>query len=100
MQQADVAGVEIALERLCPVAFVKSLGCENVAFRQMRPFELRHAGRLARPHIRPDDAPEFTAWVANLFQPAGRTFARLVRHIYAIAGNIEFPAVIDAAQSM
>ena len=62
--------------------------------------ETRQRRRLgARPHIDPHDAGAFDRAVRLGADPVLEVLLRRhVRHIDALAGDVEFPAVIDAAQ--
>src|ERR1700756_1725255 len=101
MQQSDMTGVQIALKSLRPVTLVKSFGCEFMTVGQMRPFELRDGWRLIRAHIGPDGTSKFPAGIAYLFySPRCIAFGGLVWLLHTIAGNVEFPPVVHAAQPM
>src|SRR6516225_7317339 len=102
MEKADMAGIHVAFERLQPVAVLGVLGEISLARRHMQPFEIGQRRRiLLRSHEGPDHAAALLAWIGKLADAVLETaLRRLVRSVQASARAIEFPAVIDAAQSV
>ena len=101
VQDGGVGGVDAAFQGLQPVAFLDVFGDMAVGFRHGGPLEFgrgRHMFR--RAHIGPDDAAEFQGGVGGGGHFGGEVaVGGLVHHIYALAVDVEFPAVIDAAES-
>ena len=100
MQEGEMAGVETTLERLEPVAFLDVPRDVAMRVRNRGPFEVGESGLfLRRSHVGPHDAAALDARVgsdADLVHEAAA--GRLARHVDALALDVEFPAVIDAAQ--
>src|SRR5262245_61031038 len=95
-------GVNVAFERLQVIAGAL---CENYGqflLRQQRRFDLwERRGLLGGTHVYPDNTGAFGHLVRLgphlLFEILVR---RNARHVDAAAGNVELPAVIDAAQAI
>jgi hypothetical protein len=100
MQVHGVPGVDVALERLHPVA--AALKDLDAAAREHRGLELGHRRRRrARSEIRPHEPATLDAGIgqsANLVLE--RAVGGLDRHVDAAARDIEFPAVIHAPQAL
>ena len=97
----DVGGVDVALERLHPVALLQHHERRvDVIGRQRGDLEGRERRRrLARSHVRPDDAVDLVAGIgAGPHLVLERALGRLAGHVHAVAGHVELPAVVDAAQ--
>src|SRR5713226_4087721 len=101
VQQIEVAGVDVAFQSLYPVAGPHGLPLGAVRLRQHVPFQVWERGRLgARPQVGPDDTVSLSAGVRPcLHLVLEVALGRLVRHVDAVTGDIELPAVIDAPQS-
>ncbi len=99
MQEAEMGGVDLALERLQPVAIALHHVDDDLVRREIQHLEGRQRLRLALAHVHPDQA-------GPLHDAIGLGFDLVleilvlghVRHVEAVAGNVELPAVIDAAQ--
>ncbi len=102
MQKAEMRGVDVAFERLQPVAFALGEGDLQFALGQQRGFDPRQRRGLgALAHIDPDEAVALGDLVGlgpDLFLVV--LMRRRVRHVDAIAVHVEFPAVIDAAEAV
>src|SRR6266568_4990331 len=90
VQEARVAGIDAALDRLGEVAGLVAHRDEALVLGDEVPLDLRQARRLAaRAHVRPDDAAALRARIADgvdlVLEVALR---RLVRHVYALAGDV------------
>src|SRR5262245_34165470 len=100
VQEPEVRGVDFALERLQVVAIAQHEADADFALRHVENFELRQGRRLAlRSHVDPDHAGALQHLIGlglHLLLEARR---RQTGHVEAVAGNIEFPTVIDAAQA-
>ena len=92
-------GVDIALQRLQIIAVALNEECPDLAVGNVQNLESRQRRRFgARPHIDPDQPGAFDRPVrlgADLVLEV--LMRRHVRHVEAVAGHVEFPAVIDAA---
>ena len=99
-----MARIKAALEALQPIAFLNVAGGEALVRRQARPFEVgkfRLAARAAPYRSTPIRRARCTD---RLWPPASCVLRNLLvgrhaRQIDAAALDIEFPAVIDAAQA-
>jgi len=102
MQKAEMRGVDIALERLQPVAFALHEVDLQIGRRHQRGLDRRQWRRLlARTHIDPDQAIAFGDHIGLSFDLVFEVLMRRrVRHIDAIALRVVFPAVIDAADAV
>ena len=100
VQEAQVAGVDVAFERLQPVALAQDGTDEPLAVRQHVGIEVgQRRWRRARPHVRPDHTAAFSTGIRGHFDLVLEVaLRRLVRHVDAVAVHVELPAVIDAAQ--
>ena len=91
-------GVDAAFERLQPVALLPDLGDVAVGLWHLRPLEGRGCGHLvARPHIGPDHAAHLDGRIGGQPDLVAERLG-LVHLVDAVAVDVEFPAVIDAAQ--
>ena len=102
VEEADVAGVYAALERLEPVAVLQALGEVAIVVGAGRP---REVGQLrlevGRAHVGPDNAATLLAGVggdAHLVLEVA--LGGLGRHVDAVAVHVELPAVVDAAEAV
>ena len=86
-------------EGLHEVVDLQPLGDVAVLHRHHVPFEVGQGGRgLLGAHVRPYDAVALLAEIRLDADLALEDFAfRSVRHVYARAGGVELPAVVDAA---
>ena len=102
VQERDVHGIDAAFERLQPVAFLGALGDETVRGADRRPFEIRRRRLvLGRTHIDPDHVAALDARIRREFDlVAEAALGRLRRNLDALAGDVIFPAVIGAAQTV
>src|SRR5579883_395804 len=96
-----MAGVDAAFHSLEPVAVLPGLGHEVLVVAAAQPFHGRRPGALPDwAEVGPDHAAQLDGRMGLhadlLLEPAGRG---LVRHVHAGALNIEFPAVVHAAQT-
>ena len=101
VQDGGVGRVDAAFQRLQPVALLDVLGYVAVGVRHGGPLELRRRRRmLLRPHVSPDDAAQLHGGVGGGGH-LGREVAvgGFVHHVGALAVDVEFPAVIHAAQA-
>ena len=102
VQEAEMRGVDVALERLQPVAF--ALDEEHVALvlgQQDRLEARQRRRRLALAHVGPDQAVALEHLVALRLDPLGeRLVGGNVRHVDAVAVDVELPAVVGAADAL
>ena len=100
VQKAEMRGVDVAFQRLQPVAFALAGQEIGLVGRAQHRLERRQRRRhLALAHIDPDQPPAFGDLVGlGLDLIAEVLVCRQIGHVEAIAGDIVFPAVIDAAQ--
>src|SRR5690349_20639647 len=64
MEIGNVAGIDSALDSLCPIVLLQTLRYQDVLARDQRPLELLHIRcRFRRPHISPDAAAGFSRWI-------------------------------------
>ena len=100
VQEAEMRGVDLALERLQVVAIALDEADLDLVLGHVQDLEGRQRRRLsARSHVDPHHAGALDHLVGprlHLLLEAGR---RQARHVDAIAGDVELPAVIDAAQA-
>ena len=94
--------VDVALQDLQPVAVLGDLRGDVLRLGDERPFHRgERRGRAARAHVRPDDAAALLTWIRDgsdlVLEIA---LGRLVRHVETAPGDVELPAVVDAAQAM
>ena len=97
--EGHVAGVDAALHRLQVVALLGALGHEHMAVRQIGPLDARWLGLLVLwTHVSPYNSGAFDAGVTGDRHP----FAHLwrLRHVDAIAMDVELQAVVAAADSV
>ena len=99
VQEGKVCRVERSFNRLRPVALLQFFRNVAVCGRNQPGFERGQGGRrTARPHIRPDHLGEFTRRVSlDAHLALIRGIGWHVRHLDAVTVEIEFPAVVDAA---
>ena len=99
VQEGEVCRVERSFNRLRPVALLQFFRNVAVGGRNQPGFERGQGGRrTARPHIRPDHLGEFTRRVSlDTHLALIRGIGWHVRHLDAVTVEIEFPAVVDAA---
>ena len=101
VEEPGVGRVDVAFQRLHPVAPAEEGRHLALLVRHVHPFEMGEGRRLgARAHVRPDHARLLPAWVAG--RPdllLEGTLGRLVRHVDAAARDVVLPAVVDAAQA-
>ena len=93
--------VDVALERLHPVAFLHPQGHMHLLGRDEVPFEIgqRRQVLLFRAHVGPNDAVALAARISLEPDIVLETAAgRLGGHVRHAPGDIKFPAVIDTAQ--
>jgi hypothetical protein len=97
-----MGGIDFALKRLQPVAFLNPHRDVHLLLRDQIPFQVRQRrgiGRV-RAHIGPKHPVSLLAGIGldpgAFLEAAAR---RLSRHVGHRAGHIEFPAMVDAAQS-
>ena len=102
VQEPGVAGVDVAFQGLHPVAPAVEGRHLALLLRHVHPLEMRERRRLcARAHVGPDHPGGLPARVAG--RPdllLERALRRLVRHVHAAPGDVELPAVVDAAQAV
>ena len=100
VQKAEMRGIDIALQRLHPVAFALPAGHQCLFRRAQQRFERGKGWRhFALAQIDIDEPAALGDLIgAGLYLAAEILFGRQVRHIEAIALGVELPAVIDAAQ--
>ena len=98
VQEAEMRGVDLALERLQPVAVALDEADADLVLGNVQDLEGRQRRSLgARSHVDPDDAGalhDLVGFRLHLLLEARR---RQARHVHAVAGDVELPAVIDAA---
>ena len=101
VQEAEMRGVDLALERLQVIAVALDEGHLHLVFRNVEDLECRQRrGLRARPHVDPHDTGTLHHLVGlglHLLLEARR---RQARHVDAVARNVELPAVIDAADAL
>src|SRR5205814_1477691 len=94
-------GVDAALQRLQVVTLLNDLGDMPAAFRNLGPGEFRRRRHLVdRAEISPHDATELDRRIGGDVDAVLELVLRgLVELIDAVAFDVEFPAVIDAAEA-
>src|ERR1044072_2549650 len=101
MQETEMRGVDLSLERLQIIAIAPGEGHLDLVFRHIEDLECgQRRGFRARAYVNPYDTGALHDLVRlglHLFLEAGR---RQARHVDAIARNVELPAVIDAANAL
>ena len=99
VQVAEMDRVDVAFHRLDEVALTHRL-VDPAFFVEVRQQVGQRRRHGARSHVSPDDAVALNAWVGNRTHLVLEiAFRRLRRHIDAGAGDVELPAVVNAAQS-
>src|SRR5579863_6509654 len=101
VQDRRMRGVDAAFQRLQVVALLDDLRDVPACFWRLRPGEFgQRRYLLGRAHIRPNNPAEFGRRVGGEVDVLLELiFRRLVELIDALAFDVEFPAVIDAAQA-
>ena len=101
MQEAEMRGVDVALEPLQPVAGALGQHRLQFAFIQQGGFDHRHWRRFgAGAHVDPDQAGAFGDAVGLGFYLLPEVLVgRQVGHVDAVAIGVELPAVVDAADA-
>jgi len=98
MQEAEVRGVDVAFEPLQPIAV--ALDAEQIALAVAEQHRLEHRQlRRLRPraHVSPDQAVALDSGIGlGLDLLRKGLVLRHVRHVEAVAFDIELPAVIGA----
>ncbi len=101
VQEGHVARIDAAFHGLQPVALLDALGHERLVERHRAELVLGLRGLLfRRTHVGPQHAALFDQRIGlqlDLLGVAG--FLRLGRDVHALAGHVELPAVIGAAQA-
>ena len=102
VQEREVRGVERALDRLRPIAFLQLLGDVAVRLRQGRELELRQLGQFALPGIGSHVGPDHAAVLARRvgLEPQRLVVARAGRHVgqlHRAPLQVELPAMEHAA---
>jgi len=102
VQKGHVHGINTALQRLQPIAFLRALRHEAMCRRYGSPFEIRRRRLVVRrSHIDPDHIAAFDTLISGEFDLlAEAAFDRFRRHFHALAGYVVFPAMIRTAQSV
>jgi hypothetical protein len=100
MQDRRVRAVDLAFERLQPVALLHAYGDRHVLrWHQVELEVLQRRRVLVGPHVRPHDASTLSAGIGLNAHVLLETRAqRLRRHIDDGARHVVLPAVIDTAQ--
>ena len=101
MQEGHVARIDPALHGLQPIAFLQPLGNEALPVRHQRelPFRQRRLP-VGRPHIGPEHPAALDQGIGPQLDLAGEAaFLGLGGDLDALAGHVELPAVIGAAQA-
>jgi hypothetical protein len=100
VQEAEMRGVDLALQRLQIVAIALDEAHFDLVLGDIEDFERRQRRRLrARSHVDPDDAGALHHLVGLRLHFLLEARRWQARHIEAIAGDVELPAVVDAANS-
>jgi hypothetical protein len=101
VQEGEMGGVDRALETLNPIAVLPLLGNVATARRHQAQFELRERGHvLARAHVDPDHVGPFSHRIGEQLDGVlVGGLGRRGREVYAVAVDVEFPAMIGAAQA-
>ena len=100
MQVAEMRGVDLALERLQPVAVALDEADLDLVLGHVEDLEGRQRRYLcALAHVDPDDAGALHRLVGFRLHLLLEARRRQARHVQAVAGDIELPAVIDAANA-
>ena len=100
VQEGDVTGIDAAFHGLQPIALLQPLRDEALLARHQRelPFRQRRP-RFRRSHIGPQDAAARDQRIGRDLDLLGEAaLVRLGRHFDALAGDVELPAMIGAAQ--
>ena len=100
MQEAEVRGVDLALERLQPVAVALDQADADLSRRHVEDLEARQRRRLrVLAHMDPDEAGALDRAIGLGLHLVLEVLAGgRARHVDAVAGDVVLPAVIDAAQ--
>ena len=98
VQEAEMRGVDLALERLQPVAVALDEAHADLVLGNVEDLERRQRRHLrARSHVDPDDAGALGDLVGPRLHLLLEARRRQARHVHAVAGDVVLPAVIDAA---
>src|SRR5258706_10947852 len=97
-----MAGIDAALERLQPVAFLQPLGDEAMGIRHGGEFPFGERRLFVRrTQIGPQDAAALDQRIGFQFDLlAEAALRRLRRNLDALPAHVVFPAVIGAAQAV
>ena len=97
-----MSGVDAALQGLQPVALLAVLGDQTVTVRDLGPLEARRRRLpVGRAHVSPDHAPHLNDGIGDsLYLGMVIAVLRFIHHVRAATGNIELPAVVNAAKSV
>jgi hypothetical protein len=100
MQDGRMRGVDLAFQRLQPVAFLDAHRHMQLLGGHQVPLQLRKRRRVnLRPHPGPQHAVALAHGVGlDLHVAAHRRAGRLGGDVQALAVDVELPAVVDAAQ--
>src|SRR5882724_6873949 len=100
MREAEMAAVQVTLERLDPVTVPQRSSNRHRPIGDRVDLELGERWYGARSHMSPNQAIALGTRVGHgpgfVLQ---RTFAGLVRYVEAYTGHVEFPSMIRAAQA-
>src|SRR5207247_706488 len=100
VEEAEVDGVDVALDRLHEVAVLDELA-RSAALFEVRPDVGQGRRRLPWSHVGPDDAVALDTGIRFCLDLCLEiALGRLRRHIDALARDVELPAVIDAPQAV
>src|SRR5262245_313004 len=101
MQPGNVARIDAAFHRLQPVALLEALGDETLLGLHRREFPFRQWRLMfGRSHIGPQDAATLDQRIRAQLDLAGEAaLDRLRRNLDALTGDVEFPAMIRAANA-
>ena len=101
VEEPGMARVDVALQRLHPVALPLERRKLHVVGVDAEPFEVRHRRRrLPAAHVRPDHAAGLPARIGALTHLVPEVaLSGLARHVHAAPAHVVLPAVVDAAQA-
>src|SRR5262249_53637933 len=101
MQDRRMRGIDTAFQGLPPVALLPHLLYVAMALRHLRPLEIGGWWHfLCRPHVGPNSSTNLDSGIrcgANLMGEAALGW--FIHLVHTLAGHIELPAVIHAAQA-
>ena len=99
VQKAEMRGIDLALERLQIVAITLDEADVDLGLRHVENFKARQRWRFGlAAHVDPNHAGALDHLISSSLDLLLEARRGQARHINAIAGNVEFPTVIDAAQ--